>query len=170
MADVKTRTYACQLWTPGGQVVEASIAGTQKLAPNFAVWELANTKARERVKLVMGERSWEFLRELQKLRNLYYAQFGRGLDVSSFYRTASYNKTCGGSVNSAHLDARAADLINIPQTRYGIITRWWADITAQAGKVGGINYYPDDRLHVTDFEQKFGNSTFKVRDYRGGSK
>lgn len=167
----KTQTYTCRLWIPTDRIVTVTLAGTEKLAPNFTARELANTKARETVKLEMGQRSWEFLRELQRLRDRYYAQFGRGLDVSSFYRTASFNKTlAGASPNSAHLDARAADLINIPQTRYDLIARWWSDITAAAGKVGGINYYADDRVHVTDYEQKFGNSAFKVRDYRGGKR
>lgn len=166
MTTIRERLYACRIWTPGGQVINASIRGTEKLSKNFAVWELANTSARESVELVMTEQSWTFLRELQKLRDRYHDAYGKGLDLSSFYRTQTFNRSCGGSTNSAHLDARAADIIGIPLGRYDDITRWWRDITAQAGKVGGINYYPDNRLHVTDFEQKFGHSTFYVRDYR----
>lgn len=166
MATIKERTYKCRLWLPGKTTVDLDIKGTEKLAPNFAAWELANTSAKESVKLVMTENSWKFLAELQTLRDRYFKTFGKGLDLSSFYRTATYNRSCGGSSNSAHLDARAADIIGIPQSRYEQITTWWRDITAAAGKTGGINYYADNRVHITDFEQKFGHSQFYIRDYR----
>ena len=170
MATLKDRTYKCRLWLPGKTTVELTLAGKEMLAPSFAVWELANTSAKEAVKLVMTENSWKFLAELQALRDRYYKTYGKGLDLSSFYRTQTFNRTCGGSVNSAHLDARAADIIGVPQARYEQITAWWRDITAAAGKTGGINYYADNRLHVTDFEQKFGHTQFYIRDYRRTAK
>lgn len=163
----KTQEYKCRLWLPTGRTEELILKGTTHLSENFCVWELANTLAPETVKLVMTDRSWAFLKEAQKLRDKYYAKYGKGFDVASFYRTKTFNsKVKGASPNSAHLDARAMDIINIPQERYGIITEWWKEICSVAGKTGGINYYEDNRIHITDYEQKFGNSQFKIRDYR----
>lgn len=164
----KTQEYRCKLWLPSGRTEELILKGTVHLSNNFQVYELANTLAIESTKLVMTEKSWQFLKEIQKLRDRYYTKYLKGLTVSSFYRTKNYNaKVKGASPNSAHLDARACDFTGIPQYQYEIITNWWREICASAGKTGGINYYDDNRIHITDFETKFGNSQFTIRDYRG---
>lgn len=164
--DKKTRDYTCRIWVPTNRTVTVELNGMEYLVPNFRVWEFANTEAKESVKLVISQRSWEFIKELQAFRDRYYAKYKKGLDVSSMYRTETFNRACGGSVNSAHLNGRACDFINIPQSRYDAVTNMWKEVCSVYGKIGGINYYADNRIHVTDFEQKFGHSQFYIRDYR----
>lgn len=162
----KKAYYTCDIWVPTGKLVRCYLQGSVKLTNNFCVYEYANSLAKETVKLVIYKDSWTFMNRVQKLRDRYFKQFGVGLNISSGYRTETFNKSCGGSLNSAHLDMRAADFINIPKIRYTTIEKWWKEICEADLQVGGINFYNDNRIHITDYENKFGNKSFVRRDYR----
>lgn len=162
----KTSDYKCKMWIPTGRMVDVVLNGQVKLTTNFCVWEMANKLAEEEVKLVIPELGWRHLQLQQRLRDRYYGKYKTGLTVSSGYRTKSFNKSVGGSTNSAHLDMCATDFIGIPQSRYKFVRDAWFDICGEVGAIGGINYYADNRIHVCSYENKFGNKKFKERDYR----
>ena len=71
----------------------------------------------------------------------------------------------GSSPNSAHLDGRACDINNIPQSLFDDFTIAWQTICTLHGKIGGVNYYSWG-MHFTDYEDKFGHKTFQIRDKR----
>jgi uncharacterized protein YcbK (DUF882 family) len=119
---------------------------------------MMNKLANDKIKLVITPELVAFAEMIQELRDYY----NKPMNVSSWYRTPAFNKKVGGSSNSAHLDGRAVDLL---VTDYHDLTVAWKVITARHGKVGGVNYYKN-YMHFTDYEDKFGNRTFVVRDYR----
>ena len=162
----KTSNYKCQIWIPTGRMVDVTLNGQVHLTDNFCVWEIANKQATDNIKLVIPQRAWTHLQLIQRLRDRNYSTYKVGMTVSSGYRTKSFNKSCGGSSNSAHLDCCATDFINIPQGRYVKFRNWWKEICEEVGVVGGINYYKDNRIHVCSYEEKFGNKKFTERDYR----
>lgn len=134
-----------------------------RITKNFSLWEMMNKEADESTKLVLTPENTEFLHMMQELRNWY----GKPMEVSSWYRTKKFNarKDVNGSPNSAHLDGRACDIYNIPQSLYKDFTIAWQVICSNHGKIGGVNYYAWG-MHFTDYEDKFGNTKFTVRDKR----
>ena len=132
-----------------------------RIVPNFSLAEMTNKQAADTVKLVLTPEVATFAQMIQDLRDWY----GKPLNVNSWYRTPAFNKRVGGSSTSAHLDGRAADLSGIPQDRYQDFTVAWQVICSMYGKVGGVNYY-GTYMHFTDYEDKFGNTEFVVRDKR----
>lgn len=134
-----------------------------RITKNFSLWEMMNKQATESTKLVLTPEVAEFAQMMQELRDWY----GKPLEVSSWYRTKKFNarKDVGGSSNSAHLDGRACDINNIPQSLYKDFTIAWQVICSTHGKIGGVGYY-DWGIHFTDYEDKFGNTKFVVRENR----
>ena len=134
-----------------------------RIVRNFSLAEMTNKQANDEIKLVLTPEVTEFAQMMQELRDWY----GKPLEVSSWYRTKKFNarKDVGGSSNSAHLDGRACDIYNIPQSLYKDFTVAWQVICSTHGKIGGVNYYSWG-MHFTDFEDKFGNTKFTVRDKR----
>ena len=158
--------YHCQIYIPTGRMLDVILNGQVHLTQNFCVWEIANKQAIEDIKLVIPQRAWLHLQLIQRLRDKTYNRYRTGMTVSSGYRTESFNKSCGGSKNSAHLNCCATDFINISQDKYAIYRNWWRELCNEVGVVGGINYYKDNRIHVCSYEEKFGNKRFTERDYR----
>lgn len=134
---------------------------TGQLTKNFSVAEAANNLATDEVKLVLTPEVLEHAQMMQELRDWY----GKPLNVNSWYRTVAFNKHCGGSANSAHLDGRATDISNIPRDMYEKFMEAWKLICAMHGKVGGCNYY-NTFMHFCSYEDKFGHTTFQIRDNR----
>jgi len=134
-----------------------------RITKNFSLWEMMNKKADESTKLVLTPENTEFAQMMQELRDWY----GKALNVSSWYRTKKFNarKDVNGAPNSAHLDGRACDINNIPQSLYKDFTIAWQVICSTHGKIGGVGYY-DWGIHFTDYEDKFGNTKFVVRENR----
>lgn len=99
-----------------------------------------------------------FAQMVQEFRDWYNTP----IKVNSWKRNIAENKKCGGSKNSAHLDGRALDA-RLIITDTGISK--WQDICLKFGKIGGINRYKT-WTHFTDYEDKFGNKSFVIRDYR----
>ncbi len=142
-----------------------------RIVKNFSLAEMTNKQAKDETKLVLTPEVVEFAQMMQELREwaakTYPQIFSKqGLIVSSWYRTATFNREIGGSSNSAHLDGRACDINNIPQSLYRDFTIAWQVICSIHDKVGGVNYYSWG-MHFTDHEDKFGHKTFQIRDKRG---
>lgn len=132
-----------------------------QITEHFALWEFCNEDAKEEAKIVLSPTFIEHIQMLEELRNI----LGYSLDVSSGYRTSTYNKECGGDKNSAHLDGLATDITSIPQKDYNAVTFYWKAICKAHNKIGGINYYKWG-VHLCSDEGRFGNTSFTVRDKR----
>jgi uncharacterized protein YcbK (DUF882 family) len=132
------------------------------IVKNFSLAEMTNKQAKDEIKLVLTPEVTEFAQMMQELRDWY----GKPMEVSSWYRTKNFNKGLkGSSPTSAHLDGRACDINNIPQSLYHDFSIAWQVICSIHGKVGGVNLYGWG-MHFTDFENKFGNKVFQIRDKR----
>lgn len=132
-----------------------------KITKNFSLAEIANKAADETTKLMLTPEVVEHAQMMQGLRNWY----GKPLNVSSWYRTPKFNRSCGGDKNSAHLDGLATDINNIPASMYHDFTVAWKMICATHGKVGGVNYYAWG-MHFCSDEGRFGHKEFQIRDKR----
>ncbi len=132
-----------------------------KITKHFAAWEFCNEEAQEEVKLIITPEFIEHVQMLEELRQL----LGYSLDVSSGFRTPTYNEAVDGSPNSAHLEGLATDITSIPQRDFELVTDYWRCICAIHKKIGGVNYYPWG-MHLCSDEGRFGNNKFVIRDYR----
>ena len=132
-----------------------------RIVPNFSLKEMTNTVAKEDVKLVLTPEVVEHARMMQRLRSW----CGKPLEVSSWYRTPTFNRLVAGASNSAHLDGRATDINNIPQALYEAFTIAWQVICSQHNKIGGVEYYSWG-MHFDSFSDKFGSTTFRIKDNR----
>ena len=108
MAGILTRIES-PVTLPSGVVL--SVVQTKFLDPelrlskNFVLRELANNKAKENIKAVLNPDVVEHIKMIQELRD----RIGE-CNVTSWYRTESFNASCGGSKNSLHLKALATDI------------------------------------------------------------
>lgn len=133
---------------------------TGNIVKNFSLNEMMNKESHEKVQLVITPQMVAFAQLMQILRDYYK----KPMHVSSWYRTVKYNVSCGGSPASAHLDGRACDIF-IPPADFKTLTFYWQSICQQHRRVGGVNYY-SNRMHFTDYEDKFGSKSFVIRDKR----
>lgn len=132
-----------------------------RITKNFTLNEMANNLTKADIKLVLTPEAIEHAFMMQELRDWY----GKPLNVSSWYREKAFNKSVGGSSNSAHLDGRATDINNIPEPLYDSFKVAWWVICTRRNKIGGVNYYPTF-MHFDSYEDKFGHKEFQIRDYR----
>lgn len=134
------------------------------ITKNFSVEEISS-----RGELHLTPELISFVGIAQELRDWAALRFPRhaknGLIISNCYRTAKHNKDVGGSTNSAHLDGRAMDITNVQQATFDEFRFMWEFLCSKYNRIGGINYYTWG-IHITDYENKFGNKVFQVRDYR----
>lgn len=143
--------------------MKVEVTATTNLTPNFSFGELANNKAKEEVKAIYNNDIQEFAEMLQELRNWY----NKPMKVNSWYRTASFNKSCGGSVNSLHLRGFAMDWgVKHTAAQHKNVEKKWKEICQNHGIIGGINHYTNG-YHLSVHEELLGNKVFTVRDYRG---
>lgn len=91
--------------------------------------------------------------------------FKNGLHVSSWFREPEFNKSVGGASNSAHLDARATDIDNIPENLYHDFIVAWQVICLIHGKIGGIELY-EWGMHFDSYSDKFGFTKFRLEENR----
>ena len=132
-----------------------------RLVPNFSLEEMTNATASEDIKLVLTPEVVEHAQMMQELRDWH----GKPLSVNSWYRTESFNKKCGGASNSEHLDGRATDISNIPQSKYVDFTRAWNIICSLHKKIGNIQLYSWG-MHFGSHADKFGWTEFRETDNR----
>lgn len=126
---------------------------TGRLVKNFTLNEMACNGV-----LILNNEIVKFARMMQFLRDL----IDKPINVNSWYRTAHHNVNVGGSTNSIHLDGRACD---IASTDYDRIYNYWKFICVYNDCIGGINFH-DTFIHLDNYEDKFGYTSFVVRDYR----
>ena len=70
-----------------------------------------------------------------------------------------------GASNSAHLDGRATDINNIPESLYDDFIVAWQVICLARGKIGGIELYLWG-MHFDSHSDKFGSTKFRLKDNR----
>ena len=137
----------------------------------FAWEEVANNLSKKAIKLMIKD--WDAFIEhaimMNELRiwavKTYPLMFKKGLHVSSWFREPEYNASVGGASNSAHLDARATDIDNIPQALYDEFITAWQVICSIHGKIGGNELY-DWGMHFDSYSDKFGSTTHRLKDNR----
>ena len=132
-----------------------------RITKNFTVAEIANNSANTRCKLVFTPEIISFAALLQTLRT----EYGKPLEVNSWYRTAEFNKRIGGSTNSIHLDGRAVDLAVADVATQEQLVKMWKKICFANKRIGGANVYPTF-IHLDDYENKFGYTDFVYRNKR----
>jgi len=132
------------------------------ITPHFQVWEFCNAEAKEDVKLVFSPAFIEHVQMLEELR----AVVNQPVNITSGYRTASFNAEKGGDKNSAHLVGTATDVKKFKDIPDKFVEVIWRIICFQHKKIGGINFYTDG-YHFCSNEDRFGIKEFIVRDYRG---
>lgn len=133
------------------------------IVENFSFDEMAN-KLDGELKIDTKE-AVEHAYMMQELREWgvrkYPAIFGKsGLTVSSWYRTVAFNKKCSGASNSAHLNARATDITNIPKNLHGAFCDAWELICSVHNKVGGCEL-ANNYVHFDSYSDKFGCKAFR---------
>jgi hypothetical protein len=140
----------------------------------FFTWEeVANNKSRKAIKLEIED--WDAFMEHAEMMNelrvwavaAYPEIFKKGLTASSWYRDPEYNAEMKprGASNSAHLDARATDINNIPESLYDSFRVAWWVICTRHNKIGGIELY-DWGMHFDSHSDKFGSTKFRLKDNR----
>jgi len=72
-----------------------------KLSKNFTLSEFACNDGSKEITI-----DYELIDKLQQLRDM----LGKPVKITSGYRTATYNKKCGGIPTSNHLIGKAADI------------------------------------------------------------
>ena len=140
------------------------------IVKNFSLKEMMNSEAKDDIKLVITPEVAEHAQMMQELREWAVKTYPNifvtnGLLVSSWYRTPAFNKSVGGAGNSAHLDGRATDIRNVPQTLYKEFTTAWQVICSIHNKVGGVELYPTF-IHFDSYSDKFGFKGFRLVDNR----
>lgn len=122
------------------------------ISPPKGVWGILSPTCVEHANMIQELRDW----------------YGKPLNVSSWYRTKSFNKSCNGSKNSAHLDGRATDISNINTKDSEAVkrfTHWWQAICTAHGKIGGVEVYKWG-MHFDSYSDKFGCKSFRYKDNR----
>lgn len=139
-----------------------------KIVPNFTIAEIATAPLSNdpSPSLIFTPEIVEFAQMLQEFRNWLRSP----MKVNSWYRTEFINRKFGAAKNSAHLDGRACDVIfkNLTDEKFNKYTDKWRQICERHNKIGGVNRY-DWGMHFTDYEDKFGNKEFVIRDKRSNT-
>ena len=104
-----------------------SVPKNMRIATNFLLSEFA---CKDGSKTVIVD--YELVEKLQRLRD----KVGKPVVITSGYRTAAYNKRCGGISTSHHLTGKAADIKVSGMTPL--------QVALEADKIGfkGIGVYP----------------------------
>ena len=149
-----------QLWLPSNELVTVDLDSEFYILPNFRVWEIANNKAEEEVKLVIPSKwAWLELKMLQITRDWH----GR-IDVNSYYRTPSYNALVGGDPKSCHLVGEAVDVACPGDEDLWI--NWWEHLCREFDQIGAIGLYSWGKHLEIGSDRRFGATKFQVRDNR----
>ena len=99
--------------------------------PNFSPWEFRSRDGAD--ELILDERLLDSLQALRSTLQL-------PINITSAYRTASWNAKVKGSPKSQHIAGRAADIV-VPRLGVEDLAEWAAKIPAF--RDGGIGTYPN---------------------------
>jgi uncharacterized protein YcbK (DUF882 family) len=104
-----------------------NIPESMKLSKNFTISEFACNDGSKNIIV-----DFELVQLLQKLRD----KLGKSIEITSGYRTITYNQKCGGISTSNHLTGKAADIKIAGMTPL--------EVAYAADKIGfmGIGVYP----------------------------
>jgi hypothetical protein len=147
-----------------------TVSDETRIVPHFTFKELANNESTElpKYKLETME-AVEHLQMIEELRmwavRMYPDKFPNGLCVSSGFRNPKFNRKVGGASNSCHLDSRATDFNNIPQSCYLAFMYAWSTICSIHNKIGGVEY-GRGYMHFDSYSDKFGYKKFRIVDKR----
>ena len=158
-------TVKAKLWLPTGEWLITDLERSYYLLPNFQIWEIANTSAKDEIKLVVDERAWILLKMMQITRD----RFGR-MAINSVYRTKSFNDSLpNADKNSCHLNCWAFDweIKNQSNAERQIVADWWKNLCREFGQIGAINYYSNGYHCEIGSDIQYGYTEFKIRDHRG---
>jgi hypothetical protein len=136
-----------------------------QITKNFAVWEVANKKAPEAIKLILSPGLYFHYSLLQKLRDWY----GKPMNVTSGYRSPKFNANLpSANKNSSHLRGMATDvsLPGLTEEQYKNFAQKWREICDVAGVIGGVTYYNWGIHFDCDSDIAFGSKSFRVDDCR----
>ena len=103
-------TFKIRQVFPSGQSYIFDVPLNGKVTNHFSWDETINKSAAETIKLEFNERTIQHWNLREDFRNWYYENYGTGCSCTSNYRTASFNKSCGGIASSLHLLGLASDL------------------------------------------------------------
>ena len=118
-------------------------SGDMSLSANFKVKEFMCHDSCDKVLSDIN-----LVSKLQDLRDY----LGKPVTITSGYRTASYNKQCGGAENSYHLKGQAVD-IYCTGVKPIVIALW-----AEFNGLGGIGLYLDrtqEFVHIDTRQNKY---------------
>lgn len=131
-----------------------------RITKNFTLAEMCNKQAKDDIKLVLTPEVVEHSQMIQEFRDWY----GKSMTVNSWYRTKSFNTSCGGSSNSCHLDALATDIkmIGLTKTQAELYAEIWKCICKAHGKIGGVSIYlKKGFMHFDSDSGRFGTQDFR---------
>ena len=132
-----------------------------RIYPHFKLWELANNQGdSKQPQMILSPAVDDLMQLIEALRCWWH----KPMTCGSCFRQKAFNKKVGGASNSLHLEALAFDW-NVKLTyalRVAVYQQWRA-LTHQAGKIGGINFYPWG-VHLDANEDRFGHKSFVIRD------
>lgn len=136
-----------------------------KIVSDFTLAEMAclATNNDTEPSLILTPEMVEFAQMMQEFRDW----LKQPMKVSSWYRTHYINRKFGGSKSSVHLDGRACDIVfkDMTDEQFNKYMNKWLQICEKYNKIGGVNRY-DWGMHFTNYEDKFGNKDFVIRDKR----
>lgn len=104
--------------------------GEKQLSANFKVKEFRCKDGSDSI--IIDD---ALVRALQAIRD----HFGRAVNISSAYRTKTYNASIGGAANSQHVCGTAADIRIDGETPRDIAR--WVEGNLFGGEVGGLGLY-----------------------------
>ena len=128
-----------------------NVPESMKLSKNFTLSEFA---CRDGSEIIMVD--YQLIDLLQQLRDT----LGKSVRITSGYRTAAYNKECGGIPTSHHLTGKAADI-----KVSGLSP---LELAKAADRIGfkGIGVYPTF-THVDVVGSVSGKKIYWVKDRAG---
>lgn len=135
------------------------------ITENFAIWEIANKKAPDKVKLVITPGLVRHAKLMQELRTWYR----KPMNVSSWYRSQKFNSILPGShKNSPHLRGMACDILlpGFTEQQYKNMATKWKSICENAGVIGGVTFYTWGMHFDSDSANTFGSKQFRIDDLR----